>query len=283
QGSTKLMASKWSFTLFAPQEAQGESLLMWIMNTWDYSGTGRLPRVAMIGASLTSTEYYIKGLDAFVAANPGKFDWVTTQRVPVSQTAWAAETSKILSCDYVVINMIGPSVPSFVKETRDRGYKGKLLSGMEAFAGFWNLVIPSVPAASLYDCYFTHMLPWWSEAGEFVDTMKQYMTSHRTQSEAQSIVLGGGYATGWATAMFTLDSVKRAFEATAAGAVPDGQTLSNAFIALDMTVPQWGNAWQVTANNSCLARESRIFKYDQAKGDWFPITDWALAPTAAIS
>ncbi|MCX6000305.1 MAG: ABC transporter substrate-binding protein [Chloroflexi bacterium] len=284
QGSTKLMPNKWAFALLAPQEAQAEALMMWINNTWNYTGTGRRPRVAQVGAVFATTEYWSKGLESYAAANTDKFDWVGTIRSPLGQTTWAAESAKVMNCDYVILTIIGPSVPSFLKESRDRGYTGAFLSGIEAFPGFWELVATSVSPSYLYSCYFTHMMPWWNETGEFVDTMKQYMTEHRTASQVQSLMYGTGYISGWATAVYAVDAIKRAMEAAGTGVTTDGDTLRDAFAAMNLSVPQWGNTWVVTPNNGCLARQAKVFKYDNVKLDWFVDIkgDWFLPPTAAI-
>ena len=282
QGSTKLMPNKWAFALLAPQEAQAEALMMWINSTWDYTGTGRKPKVALVGAIFATTEYYAKSLESYAAANADKFDWVATVRTPLGQTAWASESAKVMTCDYVILTIIGASVPSFLKESRDRGYKGKFLSGMEAFPGFWELVVNAIAVQYRSDCYFTHMMPYWTEPGEFVDTMKEYINKYRTPSQVQDMSYGTGYISGWATTVYAVDAIKRAMDAAGAGVSPDGDTLRDAFAATNLTVPQWGNTWVVTANNGCLAREAKVFKYDTVKLDWYPISDWFLPPTAAI-
>ncbi|MCX5998480.1 MAG: ABC transporter substrate-binding protein, partial [Chloroflexi bacterium] len=126
------MSNEWAFALLAPQQAQAEALMMWISDTWDYEGTGRKPKVAQVGAIFTTTEYWASGIESYVASHTDDFDWVGTIRAPLGQTTWAAESAKTKNCDYVILTIIGPSVPSFLKESRDRGYTGAFLSGMEA-------------------------------------------------------------------------------------------------------------------------------------------------------
>ena len=281
-GVEAIMGHDWVFNLVAPPEAQGEAILQWTMDTWDYAGTGRKPKVGHVGwAGLTTTVTYQRGIDRFVAANPGKFDSVEAQIAPYGSSAWAVEVSRTMDCDVIVLTAVGPGTASFVREARARGYEGKIVSGIEAFGGFWKLVKDATSPENLYGCFSARYIPWWNEDVPFITEAKEHILEYHSTSRAEELMGATGAMTGWAWAMYTADAIRRAVEEVGAENV-DGIALRNALAETDMTLEGWGNPWRFTENNNCLTWAQTMFEWSIAEDDWVAVSDWYFPPSMPV-
>ena len=279
QAAKPLLGHQWMFSLMTYPETQAEAILLWIIDDWEGEG---LPKVGHLGcAAFTITEHYQAGFDEFLAANPDKIDWAGVEKGPYMATVWAPEVDRLKDCDYIVLSTVGPSAASFVAEARARGYEGKLISGMEAFPGFWDLVKARVAPDELYDCYYAHFQPWWTETGTYNDVVKEHLLKYHSQSEAETYMRGTGYNAGWACAIYTADAIRRAVAAVGAENV-DNFALRDALAQTDMTVVGMGNPWKFHEDYNCLCRTQKMFKWNIAEEDWDAVSDWILPPSADV-
>jgi len=282
QGSEILQGNDWNFSLFTAPEAQGEAILQWIMENWDYDEAGRKPIVGHAGMSgiLTSVAYQ-RGIDRFLTSNGDQFEWKGHKLAPVSSATWVNEINTLKDCDYIVCSMVGPGTALFTKEARDRGYVGRLVSGMEAFPGYWELVRGAVSPSSLYDCYYAHYQPWWNDDNSFVADAREAVTRYRSQAEAAAQMRGTGYLAGWAWGVWLSNVITRAVEDVGADQV-DAVAIRDALASTDMDVDGWGNTWKITETNSICARTQRVYQWNVDDEDWIACSDWILPPSADV-
>ena len=90
---------------------------------------------------------------------PDKFEWLGVEAVPIGATGFAAEISRIRNADFIFTTPVGAMLATFIREARDRGYKGAFVSGANQFPGYWPLVRGAVAAGDLYECYLCTGLP----------------------------------------------------------------------------------------------------------------------------
>ncbi len=282
QGSEALRGNDWVFSMYTAGEAQGEAILQWIMTNWDYDGEGRKPKVGHAGMSgiITSVSYQ-RGIDRFLDSNGDKFEWKGHKLAPVSTATWVNEIKALKDCDYIVCSMVGPGTALFTKEARERGYVGNLVSGMEAFPGYWELVRGAVPPSSLYGCYYSHYQPWWNDENSFIADAKEAVTQYRSQSDADTMMRGTGYLAGWAMGVWLTDVITRAVENGGAGEV-DGVAIRDALASTDMDVEGFGNTWETTADNHICGRTQRLYEWSVDDQDWLVCSDWILPPSADV-
>ncbi len=272
-----LLGNPWMFCFSSSNANETEVLMQWVMESWDYDALGT-PKIGHLGWTLMSTEYHQEGIDAAMKANPGKFDWVGVQRVPMGTTTWAGEVSKLKDCDFIVVSVVGPMAASFVKEARARGYEGNFLSGINAFPGYWDLVRAAVPEDELYGCYHAGHWPWWNEDVPFITKLKGAIQRYRS-GEAEALMRSSGPLTGWAMGMLMTDAISRAVEEVGAENV-DGTAIRDALAETNMTVPGWGNPWRFTAEENFLARAERVYEWIIAEEDWVAASDDWITPAS---
>ena len=280
QASTKLQGHKWLFTLHSSPQSQPEAILQWIMDTWDYEGMGRKPRIGHIGATYGTTDHYQGGIDAFLRANPEELDWVGVEKAPMGTSAWAVEISRLEDCDFIIVSLVGPMVASFVREARGRWYDGSLVSGIEGFPGYWDLVTAAVSPEDLYGCFFAFFEPWWTEDVPYINELKEYTLTHYSPAEAEVRMRQSGYLTGWAVGMVMADVIRRAVEEAGAGNV-DRTAIRDALAEIDTTVEGFGNPWRFAQNQNFLCRAQRVFEWSATEKEWFAASDWITPPLLA--
>ena len=270
QGVETLQGHSWTWSLMATPEVQGETAMQFVLDNW--KGTGK-PKVGHAGISA----FYIsaatqRGIDRFMENHPGELDWQGYEKGPYGNTAWAVEVSKLKRCDYIYCSMVGPGTASFVNQARAGGYTGKLLSGIEAFPGFWHMVRAVVPADQLYGCYYAHYMAWWSDPAPFITEQKEWLEKHRP-GEAEDLMARTGYPSGWALALWLTDALVRAIEAVGVDLV-DKYAIRDALVTTDLEVPGWGNVWRVTPDNNICAWAQRFYMWDIPTSDWIAASGW---------
>jgi len=282
QGSEVLQGNDWNFSLFTAPEAQGEAILQWIMTNWDYEQEARKPRVGHAGMTgiLTSVAYQ-RGIDRFLDTNGDKFEWKGHKLAPVSSATWVTEINSLRDCDYIVCSMVGPGTALFTKEVREREYAGNLVSGMEAFPGYWELVKGAVPPSSLYGCFYAHYQPWWNDDNSFIADAREAVTRYRSQEDAEAQMRGTGYLAGWAWGVWLSNAITRAVENVGADQV-DAIAIRDALASTDIDVEGWGNTWKITETNSICARTQRVYEWNVDDEDWVACSDWILPPSAVV-
>jgi len=276
-----LLGNAWMFCFSSSNANETEVLMQWIMDTWPYEEEGRLPKIGHLGWTLMSTEYHQEGIDAAREANPGEFDWVGVERVPLGTTTWATEVNRLKNCDFIVVSVVGPMAASFVREARARGYEGNFLSGINAFPGYWDLVRAAVPKDELYGCYYAGPWPWWNEDVPYIADLERAIQRYRS-GEAEALMRSSGPLTGWCHAMVMADAIRRAVEEVGAENV-DGTAIRDALAETDMEVAGWGNRWRFTAEENFLTRAERVFEWKVAEEDWGDPSNWITPASLAGS
>jgi len=284
--TSELQGHPWNFALYSTpdgqQEAQAEVLLEWVMDNWDYQAEGRSPKIGHAGlAGFRTSDTYQIGVDRILAAYPDKFEWAGFQRAPMGSSDWTLEVIKLIDCDYIVLSMYGTSSVSFAKQARLRGYEGGLLSGMEAFPGYWQLVRTAVPADDLYDCIYAHYIPTSNDPGSFMTEVWEYAVKYHSEAEANSLMAGTGYPSGWAWGLWVTDAIRRAAEAVGAENV-DGTAMREALASTDteMVSKGLGNDWKIDQSNGVFwcAETQRIYEWSITEEVWISTGDWVPAP-----
>ena len=274
QADVALLDNDWVFGESFPGQSQPQVMMQWILDTWH--DTSRKPKFGHVGAPYEITNLYQDGIDYELAAHPGEFDWVGVEKAPVSTTAWAAEIGRFKECDYIILTLVGPGMTSFVKEARERGYKGAFLSGQEAFPGFWPLVTDTVAPDQLYECYHVGYWPWYNETGSFVAQTKELIQRYHP-GDADFLLSVSGPLSGHGLGLLMVDAVERAVAQVGAENV-DGTALRDALAATDMTLEGLGNTWKLTGGRNFFATTQRMYKWDIASQDWQAISDWYPLP-----
>jgi len=276
--SPVLLGDPWVFTLQAPAGWQGEALVQWIMQKWDYQGKGRPPRVGVVGSTTETTSVYLDAIIPFMQANPGKFDWAGAERAPMTTSSWAGEISRLKNCDFIIVTTTGPATVSFVKEARARGYGGAFASGVEGLAAFWDLIRMAIPADQLHSCYHAAFQPYWEEDVPLINELKPALQKYYPD-KVEELMKGNPPVTGWMTGIFFAEAIAKALAKVGAENV-DGTALRDAMAETDMTIEGFGHPLRFTGEENFLYRAQRIFEWSVADAKWLHITDWLLVPSA---
>jgi ABC-type branched-subunit amino acid transport system substrate-binding protein len=278
QSSPVLLGSPWVFTLQAPAGWQGEALVEWIMETWDYEGEGRPPTVGVVGSTTETTSFYLDAIIPFMQANPGKFDWAGAERAPMTTSSWAGEVSRLKDCDFIIVTTTGPATVSFVKEARARGYGGPYVSGVEGLAAFWDLIRAATPADQLHNCYHAAFQPYWEEDVPLITELKASLQKYYPD-KVEKLMEGNPPVTGWMTGIVFAEAIAKALDKVGPENV-DGTALRDAMEETDMTIEGFGHPLRFTAEENFLYRAQRMFDWSVADEKWVHITDWFLVPSA---
>jgi len=249
-------------------QSQGEAVMRFIMDHWDYDGEGRSPIVGHLGYTLTSTDYYQQGVDAVRNANPGKFTWKGIERGTLGQVAWTAEVGRLKTCDYILVSVAGPMLSSFVSQARSGGYAGVFVTGMEGFPGFFGLVQEAMKGSpeQLYGCYYLAWWPWWNEDVPYIEDCLDYIDTYAAKDK-DKLLASSAVISGWGLGMVLEAGIRGAIEEVGAENI-DSVALKNATRAINMTVEGFGDVWKVTATNNCLQWQQRAFEWIPSENEW---------------
>ncbi len=274
QGLESQLASEWSLSTVSTVQSQGETVMRFIMDHWDYAGKGRNPVVGHLGYVLTSTEYYQAGIDAVRNAYPDKFTWKGIERGTLGQIAWTAEVGRLKPCDYILVSVAGPMLSSFVSQARSGGYTGVFVTGMEGFPGFFGLVQSAMKGSpeQLYGCYYLAWWPWWNEDVPYIKDCLEYVNTYEA-ADKEELLNSSAVISGWGLGMVVEAAIRNAIEAVGADNI-DKVALKNGLRAIDMTVEGFGDVWKVTATNNCLQWQQRAFEWKLDSEEWAPLSTY---------
>jgi len=271
-------AHPWAFSGYGSNGHEFEAILQWIMETWDYGTDANPkdpPKIGHQGWVLASTIFYQDGIDRMLDWYPDKFDFVSLEKAPMGTATWAGEIGKLKESDYIFFSTVGSMTSTFIKEARDRGYTGAFISGTNSFPGFWDGVTAVMPADKLYDCYFAGWMPWWDADIDFIDGARESIETYHGGDASR--LRSSGPLSGWQMGVFGVDALKRAIEAVGAENV-DGPAIRDAFLATNLTVEGFGEAWQFREGYHGLLREMKMFKWNQTGEDWEDTGDPWITP-----
>jgi len=279
----ELVDRDWLYTFSGTYQWEAESLMNWILaDYWPDQQEGRPPKVGVLGAAgFVSSIVYSTVIHDLLAADPGSFQLVE-QTPPMGTTAFAAEITKLKDCDMIIVNTVGSSVPSFMKEARDRGYQGVFIGTGISIMGTWNLVRDALSPEELDGSVVIHTQGWWTDEGSIWADLKQTLRElHPDQYD--SLVMTGTWGTGWLTVLIWADVIRKAVAEVGPENV-DNVAIRDAMLKVDMTVPGYGEAWKLrqgTAGSNVFYRMYIMREYKKAEDDWFALGDWFLPPVLA--
>jgi hypothetical protein len=284
-GLQSMIADEWILTTWSPIQSQGEVEMLFIMDDWDYTSTGRSPKVGHLGYTLSSSDYYQQGIQKVVDANPGKFNWGGFERGALTTVQWTSEVGRLKSCDYIIVSVAGPLLSSFVSQARAAGYTGKFVTGMEGFPGFWPLVQGQIASQDdLYDCYYMAWWRWWNEVDSvpLIQRCIDYIDEY--QGGSAELKLTSSVISGFELGIALEAALRNAIEAVGAENI-DGEALKAGLRAIDISneagsvLEGYFDHWQVTPNTNCLQWSQRAFEWDLTAKVWKPLTEKVYSPT----
>jgi len=278
--SPGLVGEEWvySFSIHYPWEA--EATMKWILEDWGERPQERPPVVGHVGtAGYESSEQVHQVLQDLHDSDPSKFD-LREAFAPIGATTWAVEISRLQNCDIIIVNLLGPSMASFLKESIARGYTGTLLGTSLSFLGFWELAKAAVSnledldgaLAATTQLVLTDDVP-------LVDQMRDSLQRFRP-AEAATLGKGTSYMAAQVAGMVLDEAIRSAVAEVGAENV-DAEALNNALKSIDMTVQGYGEVWKCHEGSNILHRMLRVVEYRAAEDDWYVITDWFLPPSIA--
>ena len=266
----------YSFSVTYPMEA--EAIIEWILQDWDSRQQGRAIKVGYIGFSgYQSAVQMSEVFNSVHSQNPQRFTYKEVTS-PIGSTAFATEITQLKDCDIIIVNVLGPSMASFLRESRERGYTGRYLGSSLGFMGFWDLVRNAVPDMTKMDgALAMHSQMLWTDQSAFMAQLTQSLQRFRSADEAAQLRKGTSWPTGYITGMILADVVRRAVAAVGAENV-DSAAINDALKGIDMTVDGWGESWKFRDDSNILYRMFRAIQYKALDDEWHDLSGWFMAP-----
>jgi len=273
--------AEWAFWLYDTMEGQNEFLTDWIATRdWDYATEGRNPKVAFVGWSgLSTSEGSLDGVESYLAAHPDKFDWQGAHMAPIGNVNWSSDATKLADCDYIVLGTIGAGTASLIKEFRNRGFTGDMLSCSSPLTGWWNIITGSVAADHLYGQYTSQQMPWFSDNG-FTQLCRTIALKYHSQDWVDTAFKQSSYYTGPAWGMTVVGAIRKAAEEVGAENVDsDAIRAAAETLDLDMTADGWPIPWKLGPDNHVACDTTEIIlTWDVATQKWVAVTDYYAYP-----
>ena len=271
-GLQSMLDDQSSITTWSPIQTQGETEMLFIMDDWDYAGTGRSPKVGHVGYTLTSSTYYQEGIDKVKAQYSDKFNWVGFERGALGNVVWNSEVGRLKNCDYIIVSTAGAMVSSFVGQARAGGYTGKFITGMEGFPGFWPLVVDEMAGSldKLYGCYYVAWWPWWDEDVPIIQECKDYINTYHS-GNADELLHSSAVISGFELAKAIELAIRSAIDAVGAENV-DKAALKDGLFSIDVQFDGYINKWQSSKGcNNGLQWNQRAYEYSVIEDKFVPL------------
>ncbi|MDM8001276.1 MAG: ABC transporter substrate-binding protein [Dehalococcoidia bacterium] len=271
-GLQSMLADEWSITTWSPIQTQGEVEMLFIMDDWDYEGTGRSPRVGHVGYTLVSSTYYQEGINKVRNAYPDKFEWVGFERGALGNVVWNAEVGRLKNCDYIIVSTAGAMVSSFVRQARFGGYTGKFITGMEGFPGFWPLVVSEMAGSldKLYGCYYVSWWPWWDEDVPIIQECKDYINKYHA-ADADLLLHSSAVISGFELGKAIEMAIRYAVDTVGAENVSRA-ALKDGLFSIDVQLDGYINRWQTSKGcSNALQWKQRAFVYNLSEDKFVPL------------
>lgn len=262
-------AHEWTYNQYGTNGHEVEAAVQFIIDTWDYDGMDRVPKIGHQSWVILTGELHQKGFERMMAwpEYADKFEFVGWERAPMGTAQWAAEIQKFMDCDYIFFSTVGSMTSTFIREARNRGYTGAFISGIYAFPGYWDMVTEVLPGDQLYDCYFLQWNPWWTADipmnNEAKEAMKKYHAGDVDWRLKNSGALAG-YMMGW----FAIQVLYDAIEAVGGAENLTGPAIRDASRSINMTVEGFNEPWRFYEGYHGMLRQMLVFKYNASIEDW---------------
>lgn len=257
-GLQSRLSDEWTLALWSPVQSQGEVEMLFIMEDWDYEGTGRSPRVGHLGSNLMGSACCQEGVQMVLDANPGRFTWTAFEKGLLGNEAWGSQVSRLRDCDYIIVSVPGAMLSSFVAQARAGGCAGKLVSGMEGFPGFWPMVSSQVISTEdMNGCYYVAWWPWWNEDVPEIMASRDYIDRTYAGADAGELSKTSSVICGRELGVVLEEAIRNAIGQVGVEDL-DGPALKDGMRA------------QATAGGNCLQWSQRVFEYRVAGDAWEP-------------
>ena len=261
-------AHEWIYNEYGSNGHEVEAAVQFITDTWDYDGMGRVPKIGHQSWVISSGEFHQMGFERMMAwpEYADKFEFVGWERAPMGTATWTTEIQKFMDCDYIFFSTVGSMTSTFIREARNRGYTGALISGTNAFPGYWDMVTDVVSGDKLQNCYFLQWNPWWSADIPAINEAKEAIDKYHAD-EKEALERNSGPLSGYFMGKFTLEGLKNAIEAVGAENLT-GAAIRDALKALNMTLEGFPEPWRMYQDYYAVQRQMLTFKYNPSINNW---------------
>jgi len=255
----------WSYNIYGDFSHDAEAAMAYVMETWDYEGTGRSPRFAVIGDARFTATNVRTGAERMYEWYPDKFEWVKAEHAPTGTTTWAAEILRVKDADFILPALSGPMLASLIREARARGYEGSFVAANNQFGGFFGLVKAAVSPEQLYGMYQVNWLPLWDDEVDLINTVKQQADRFQP-GKLDGLMENTGYIHGVLVGMLLLDAVSRAADDVGVTDL-NADTIRSALKTTDLHI--WGEQrWSFAEDYHSLIRCMKAYAWNVATGKW---------------
>ncbi len=278
----EVMGEDYMYGFSVDYQTEAEAIAEWLLQEWADSGETRPIKIGHVGMAGMVSDTEVGGtLESLGETTYAGEMEVYREAAPTGTTTWAAEVGRLKACDVIVVNVVGPSMSTFLNEAINRGYQGEFLGTTISFMGFWDLVRANIPLNEVDGVRAIHAQMLWTDDSTFMQQLAADLESCRP-GEAAELKKGTSYPSGYLFAMILVDTIRRAAEAVGPDNV-DGPALNDAMKTIDLDVDGWGEAWQCHEGTNILHRQFRVIEYRYAQDDWFQVEGggWFL-PAAMV-
>jgi ABC-type branched-subunit amino acid transport system substrate-binding protein len=276
----EVMGKDYMFSFSNDYETEAESIGEWLVKDWweirEETRPIKVGYIATLG--LRSDTEFGNVLQAQANASPDKMQFTWTA-VPQGQSSgFVTEINKLKGSDVIVVNVVGPTMASFLKEARDRGYTGEYFGSTISFMGFWNLVRASITDLSSVDgARAIHAQMLWTDETSFVDEIRASLNRFHTGATLDKLSSSTSYPSGYMFMMILVELVRAAAEKVGPENV-DNEALWEAAKEIEIDVPGWGEKFNLDEETNIMHRHFRIIEFRHESNDWFQVEDggWFL-------
>ncbi len=265
------MGEDYMYSFSVDYITEGEASIEWLVRDWEENGEDRPMKLGYVGlrgmVSDTEIGNVMKNLAETTYKGQVEFNW---QSAPLGTTTWSNEINRLRGSDVIFLNLVGPSLASFLNEAVARGYEGGYLGSTISLMGFWSLVRGSVPLDKIDGIRAIHAQMLWTDGTEFMDDVEHCLQTYRAPAEAANLKMCTSYPSGYLFAWMLYETVKLAADKVGPENV-DSEALNQALQELEMDVDGWGEPWKACEDTNVMHRTYRIIEYVHDQDDWFEV------------
>lgn len=267
------MGQDYMYSFSVDYDTEGHALAEWLTEqAAEFDAPMKVGYIATAGLDSNKTMGDPIQAAANNAANNFTLNW---QAGTSTTTQWSTECNKLMGSDVIVVNLVGPSMSTFLSQMLERGYTGKFIGTTISFMGFWSLVRQSINDLSKLDgAQAIHAQMLWTDDTDFMDTIADSVERNRP-TEAAELKKGTSYPSGHLFMMIIAEAIRLA-EKTVGAENIDSVALNDALKALELDVDGWGEKWEAHAGNNIMHRTFRIIEYRAADDEWYQSEPWFL-------
>jgi len=269
--------SGWMYAWGVSELDQGKWIAHAVVNDWDATAQGRIIKVGCISlADMASARECRKGIEEWIAANPGKMDYKAVEAT-TSQTQWASEYNALKDRDVIIFCTQPSGSATFIKEMRSRGYTGRLQATAFSFLSGLTL-IKSVCGKDMLDgIRIPHAYPTFSEENNaFAQQAKDAMYEIRP-SDVATLKGGTTWISGWIYGFVLSEAIRQAADTVGADKV-DAVAIHDAFNDLNVKLPGTDVELKIVGEKAVFFPWYRMVEYKASLDDVIPVGDYMQVP-----